>query len=1184
MMHRNKLLILAALLLMPSNAPAQMTRADLIRIERARVLTAAQQYLREKPVTITAFRAERSAGGLHDFFSEGDYWWPNPLSADSPYIQRDGETNPDNFVAHRDAMRRMSQIVPALVAAYAITGDKQYARQAGAHLQAWFVDTATMMNPSLLYAQAIKGRVTGRGIGIIDTIHLVEVAQAIMVLEEMGYLQGEALARTKRWFADYLAWMTSHKYGIDEGNATNNHRTSWVLQVAEFAKLTGNEEKLALTRRMFTEKLIGEQMAPDGSFPRELGRTKPYGYSLFNLDVLAMVAQVLSTPQDNLWTFTTPDGRGMRKALAFMYPYIKDKSTWPKPPDVMYFDQWPVRQPALFFGGRALKEPNYIALWQTLNADPTVDEVIRNYPVRQPLLWVGEAATDATRPGLSIYHTGWIDHNKNGRKDPYEDSALGTDARVADLLRQMTIEEKAAQMTTLYGFGNVLMDELPTPAWRDSLWHYGIANIDEHLSGRDSNEKYRTRYSWPPSAHARALNDVQRFFIEDTRLGIPADFTMEGIRGIAHEKATSFPAQIGVGSSWDLDLISQIGHVTGREARALGYTNVYSPILDIARDPRWGRTVETYTEDPWLAARYGVAQIKALQAEGVASTPKHFGLYSIPVGGRDGPVRRGAQATWREVMEVHLAPFRAAFKEAGALGTMVTYADYDGIPIGASKLFLIDILRKEFGFQGYTVSDSGVQDRMNASYAVAPTFKDAVRQAVEAGVDVWTDFMPPATFMTPLLQLVHEGQLSDSTIDARVRNVLGVKFRLGLFDRPYIEQPEASDRIVASVAHQQLALRAARESIVLLKNQGGLLPLRKDLRAILVVGPNADEDYRLQSRYGPQRIDAITVLEGIRAAVQPGTRVSYLKGVDIKDAQFPESDVVHEMPAPEIQRSIAEAAQAARAADVAIVVVGENSEVVGESHSRISLDLPGYQQHLVEAIQATGTPTVVVLLNGRPLSINWIDKHVPAIMEAWFPGQWAGRAVADILFGDFNPGGKLAITFPRSAGQIPLNFPHKVSTEGREPTRVTGPLYPFGYGLSYTTFKYDNLRISPPRQVPAGRVEVSFDLTNTGSRAGDEVVQLYVHDVYASVTPYEKLLRGFQRVSLAAGETRGVRFSIDFDDLRFLDRNLQWTVEPGAFDVLVGSSSEDVRLRGQFEILAGRQPVPGSKSTNVGGM
>jgi len=380
---------LGALLLAPSaggqRASAPLTRAELERIERPRVLAAAQRYVREEPVTITAFRAERSAGGIHDFYSEGDYWWPDPANPSGPYIRRDGETNPENFVAHRDAMRRLSQIVPALVAAYELTGDQRYARRAADHVRAWFVAESTHMNPNLLYAQAIKGVATGRGIGIIDTIHLVEVAQAVRELERLGAIDRATLDGTKAWFRDYLQWMTTHEYGIAEKNNGNNHSAAWALQVAEFATLVGDTARVSSTRRFFEDTLVPQQMASDGSFPKELARTKPYGYSLFQLDVMGMLAEVLGPAE---WAFATSDGRGMRKALAFMVPYIADKRTWPKPPDVQYFESWPVRHPSLYFGGRALGEPRYVALWRTLDPDPTVDEIVRNYPIRQPLLWV----------------------------------------------------------------------------------------------------------------------------------------------------------------------------------------------------------------------------------------------------------------------------------------------------------------------------------------------------------------------------------------------------------------------------------------------------------------------------------------------------------------------------------------------------------------------------------------------------------------------------------------------------------------------------------------------------------------------------------------------------------------------------------------------------------------------------
>ena len=362
-------------------------------IETARIVEQANRYLSEEPITVTAATCERSTGGLHDYYSEGDYWWPDPENPGGPYTRRDGMSNPEVFSDHRLFMRRLSQIVPALAAAYVITNDRRYSDRAIRHLIAWFVNEDTRMNPNLLYAQAIHGRVTGRGIGIIDTIHLVEVARSVSVLETLTDHYDEDISRIKRWFADYLEWMTTHDYGIEERDTKNNHATCWVMQAAEFARLTGNTEVFENCRKRYKTVLLPSQMAEDGSFPLELERTKPYGYSLFNLDAMATLCQILSTSAENLWSFELQDGRGMRKALAFMYPYILDQGSWPYPADVMYHDQWPVRHPSLLFGGTAFSEPKYVELWKTLDPDPREEEIIRNYPIRQPVLWLVELET-----------------------------------------------------------------------------------------------------------------------------------------------------------------------------------------------------------------------------------------------------------------------------------------------------------------------------------------------------------------------------------------------------------------------------------------------------------------------------------------------------------------------------------------------------------------------------------------------------------------------------------------------------------------------------------------------------------------------------------------------------------------------------------------------------------------------
>ena len=388
--------LIVVLLVILAPATRAQSGFDIAAIEKTRVLTAANRYLKEKPITITASGSSRSAGGVHDFFSEGDYWWPDPKDPGGPFIQRDGMTNPENFVEHRRALMRLSLQVPALAAAWKLTSKKAYASKAAEHLHAWFVDEKTRMNPNLQYAQAIKGITTGRGIGIIDTIHLVEVAKAIEVLEVSGEITRDDLSVIKVWFGDYLRWMTTSKNGIDEREAKNNHGTCWVMQVAAFARLTGNAELFEYCRSRFKNVIVPSQIEKDGSFPQELRRTKPYGYSLFNLEALAAIAQILSTPDDNLWNFQTADGRGIRRAVEFMYPFIKEKKLFPKPPDVMYGDEWPMRQSSLLFAGLAYRRPEFLQLWRKLPADSAVEEVIRNFFIRQPVLWIAPEGAVAT--------------------------------------------------------------------------------------------------------------------------------------------------------------------------------------------------------------------------------------------------------------------------------------------------------------------------------------------------------------------------------------------------------------------------------------------------------------------------------------------------------------------------------------------------------------------------------------------------------------------------------------------------------------------------------------------------------------------------------------------------------------------------------------------------------------------
>src|SRR6267142_214152 len=748
-----------------------------------------------------------------------------------------------------------------------------------------------------------------------------------------------------------------------------------------------------------------------------------------------------------------------------------------------------------------------------------------------------------------IYHDGWTDLNKNGRMDVYENPAASIERRAEDLLSQMNLEEKTCQTATLYGYKRFLQDEMPTPDWKNQIWKDGIANIDEHLNGWAAGSK--SIYANDIKKHVWAMNETQRFFVEETRLGIPVDFTEEGLRGVAFPIATSFPSELGIGHTWDPALVREVGRITAREARALGYTNIYAPTLDVSRDQRWGRIEDTYGEDPFLASRLAVEMVKGLQENyTVASTGKHFAVYSVGKGAREGEARTDPQISPREIENLLLPTFKAAIKEGGMLGVMSSYNDYDGIPVTGSKYWLTERLRNDFGFKGYVVSDSAAVEYLYNKHGVAADMKEAVRQAIEAGLNVKTNFTRPEDFILPLRELVKEGRVSIKTLDDRVRDVLRVKFMLGLFDHPYVADAELSERIVNSAEHQQVALRAARESIVLLKNDQNVLPLNKEIKSIAVVGPNADDDSTARYRYGPSGVKGVTVLEGIRRKLGDRVKVNYARGCEITDAHWPETEVLPEPMTREESSEIGKAVAAAEKSDVTVVVLGDSMKTVGESQSRTSLDLPGHQLDLVKAVHATGKPVIVVLINGRPMSINWISKYIPGVLEAWFPGAQGGTAIADVLFGDYNPGGKLTVTMPKTVGQIPYNFPTKPNAQWEgEKTRVNGALYYFGHGLSYTTFAYGDLKINPATQSIGGNVTVSFSVKNTGSREGTEIVQLYTRDVVSSVITYEKNLRGFERVHLSPGETRTVSFTLRPDDLALWDRSMRFVVEPGKFKV-----------------------------------
>src|SRR5664279_4069504 len=570
----------------------------------------------------------------------------------------------------------------------------------------------------------------------------------------------------------------------------------------------------------------------------------------------------------------------------------------------------------------------------------------------------------------SIYHEGWIDFNKNGKMDVFEDPAQPVDKRVADLLSQMNVDEKTCQMATLYGYKRVLKDSLPTPGWKNEIWKDGIANIDEQLNGviNGPERYYSSNLTYPYSNHAAAINQIQKWFVEDTRLGIPVDFTNEGVHGLNHDRATPLPAPISIGSTWNRDLVLQAGHIVGAEAKALGYTNIYAPILDVSRDPRWGRVVETYSEDPYLISELGIQMVNGIQSEGVASTLKHFAVYSVPKGGRDGNARTDPHVAPRELQEMFLYPFKKVIEQAHPMGVMASYNDWDGVPIIASYYFLTQLLREQFGFTGYVVSDSEAVEYVFSKHHVAEDYKDAVKQVVDAGLNVRTNFTQPKTFILPLRELIKDGSISMQTIDSRVADVLRVKFILGLFDNPYVKDVKAADKIVGTDKHEEFVMEMERQSLVLLKNSNNTLPLDKNkLKKIFITGPLAAETNYAISRYGPNHIQVTSVLEGLKNYLSKNVKLNYLKGCDVVDSTWPESEIIHTPLTEKEQQAIDAAVNEAEENDVIIAVLGEDVARVGEGLSRSGLDLPGRQEQLLEALQATGKPVVLVLINGLSL-------------------------------------------------------------------------------------------------------------------------------------------------------------------------------------------------------------------------
>lgn len=778
-----------------------------------------------------------------------------------------------------------------------------------------------------------------------------------------------------------------------------------------------------------------------------------------------------------------------------------------------------------------------------------------------------------------IYKDGWTDLNKNGAKDTYEDPQQPVEKRVEDLLGQMNLDEKTVQLVTLYGYNRVTPDYLPSEAWKQELIKDGIANIDEHLNGFKYylNEKLPgTAFVRSPSKLVWAMNETRRFFIEDTRLGIPCEFTNEGLRGVESAASTGFPCSLAQACSWDRSLIRDIAAVTGKEARALGYDNVYAPILDVLRDPRWGRCEEYYSECPWLVGEYGTIVAKAIQDQNVTSTLKHFCIYSSASGARQGFSRTDPRSTPRENEYIHLWPWRRVMRDAKPDGVMVSYNDYDGEPIAASSHYLTDVLRGEMGFTGYVVSDSDAVEYLHGKHRVAANQKESVRQTVLAGLNVRTNFSKPETFVLPLRELVKEGTIPQGVLDSRVRDVLRVKFRRGLFDRPYRSLAEA-DKVALAPEHFELSKRASREAIVLLKNDRNFLPLdAAKFKTIALCGPNADSIEYTRAHYGPLTNPVITVKNALESHGGGRFKVLYTIGCEVSDDNWPHTEILNEGPNPKEQAAIDLAVQDAKNADLAVVVVGDvpygsqaTRTTCGENNSRTSLSLAGHQDLLVRSIADTGTPFVVVHFSGRPNALNWPNKVAPAIVHSFLPGPFGGLAAVEAIFGDLNPAGKTTANFVKSTGQLPLSFPAKPGANTEDAKHgVSGYLWPFGHGLSYTTFAYQNLRLEPKVIRPDGKFNAVFEITNTGKRDGVEIPQLYFRQKLSSLTVYNQQLRGFDRINLAPGETRTVTIPIDAaESLWMLDKDMERIVEQGDYEIQIGASSKDIKLKQTLTVV-----------------
>jgi beta-glucosidase len=757
----------------------------------------------------------------------------------------------------------------------------------------------------------------------------------------------------------------------------------------------------------------------------------------------------------------------------------------------------------------------------------------------------------------------------------YLDPSQPVETRVDDLLKRMTLKEKIGQLNLPCAY----VDELgKTPEEKIAAGRKFAAGTytDEIGPGSGFFTLMNTLGQKDLAAQVNYLNELERIATTETRLRIPLLEDEEGTHGVMLPGATVFPEGLAIGSTFDMPLVKRIYAASAQEARAIGIHLLSTLVLELDRDPRMGRNMEAYSEDPYLYAQIARNIVDGAQGNNLAAPDKvgtvmtDFPTQSEPVSGME----RGAiEISERSLRENFLAPWVSAFN-AGAMGVMAGYPEIDDEPEHSSQKWNTDILRHELGFKGIVESEGYGFDSL-VYEDVARDQKQAGQMALQAGVDVNITYEP--AYMKLLVESVEDGEIPESLIDRAVRRVLELKFRLGLFEHPFADLARAQ-KVVHSSEHQQLALETAREGIVLLRNENETLPLRKDLRAIAVIGPDADNGWAQLGDYSPSAVPfkLTTILDGIKAKVSPQTKIVYAQGCDVIGGAA----------------NFAQAVEAAQHADVAVVVVGENPDNAGkgkvpatdgEAFDVASMNLTGAQEDLVRAIQATGKPVVLVLVNGRPLSIPWEAEHVPAIVEAWEPGELGGEAVADVLFGDYNPSGRLAITVPRSSGQLPAYYNYKPSKEywikqgwshdGGYVDMPGTPLYAFGYGLGYTQFRYSNLHEDPGEIFSGGVAKVTLDVQNVGQRAGVETVQMYLHEKYAPVSLPVKQLRGFERVALDPGQTRTVTLTIRPVDLMLLDRDMHWRVAPGSVDIMIGSASDHVLLNGALVVKAD-EPLP----------